>query len=91
MAEDPICADAVHAMPALTRYELEDRTARGRFGRGASAPATEDGQMAEARTSMQDDAFEAVGYEVDADAVAAAIIARLVAGRTLPCRPADDR
>jgi hypothetical protein len=91
MAEDPISADAVHAMSALTRYEVHDRTARGRFGRGASAPATEDVQMAEARTSMQEDAFEAVGYEIDADAVAAAIIARLVAGRTLPCRPADDR
>jgi hypothetical protein len=94
MAEDPISADAVHAMPALTRYEVQDRTARGRFGREVPAPATEDVQMAEARTSMQtdaDDAFEAVGYEVDADAVAAAIIARLLAGRTLPCHPADDR
>jgi hypothetical protein len=43
---------------------------------------------------MQTDADEgckAIGYEVDAGAVADAIIARLMAGRTLPCLPADDR
>ena len=37
-----------------------------------------------------DDALErveALGYEVDADAVAEAIIDRLLAGRTLPARP----
>ena len=94
MAEDPIPADAVHAMPALTRYEGQDRTARGRFGRDVPAPVTDDVQMADARTSMQtdpDDGFQTAAYEVDADAVAGAIIARLLAGRTLPLHPADDR
>jgi len=94
MAEDPIPADAVHAMPALTRYEVQDRTARGRFGRDVPAPVTDDVPMADARTSMQtdpDDGFQTAAYEVDADAVAGAIIARLLAGRTLPLHPADDR
>ena len=94
MAEDPIPADGVHAMPALTRYQPEDRTARGRFGRELLAPATDDAQMADARTSMESDAegrFETFGYEVDAGAVADAILVRLLAGGTLRARSADDR
>jgi hypothetical protein len=93
MAEDPISADAVHAMPALTRYP-QDSTARGRFGRDVPALVTDDVPMEAARTCMQtdpDEGFETAAYEVDADAVADAIIARLLAGRTLPRRPADDR
>jgi len=94
MAEDPIKADGVHAMPTLTRYQRDDKTARGRFGREVPAPVTEDVQMADARTSMQTDAderFDVVGYEIDADAVAEAILARLLAGGTLFARAADDR
>ena len=53
--------------------------ARGRFGREVPAPATDDVQMADARTTMQsdrgDERFETAGYEVDADAVADAIVA----------------
>jgi hypothetical protein len=93
MAEDPSAADGVHAMPALTRYQ-QDTTARGRFGRDVPAPAADDVQMADARTSMQSDAgerFEIAGYEIDAEAVADAIVARLLAGRALLLRPADDR
>jgi hypothetical protein len=93
MAEDPIAADGVHAMPALTRYE-QDSTARGRFGRDVPAPVTDDVQMADARTSMQSEAegrFEIAGYEIDPDAVAAAILERLLAGRTLIPRAVDDR
>jgi hypothetical protein len=94
MAEEPIPADGLRAMPALTRYQLDDRTDRGRFGRDVPAPATDDVQMDDARTSMESDAeerFEILGYEVDADAVADAIVARLLAGGTLRARPADDR
>jgi hypothetical protein len=95
MAEDPIPADAAHAMQTVTRYQQEDRSARGRFGRDVRAPATEDVQMADARTTMQidhaDKALETAGYVVDSGAVADAIIARLMAGRTLPRHPADER
>jgi len=38
-----------------------------------------------------DEAFETGGYEIDADAVAGAIIARLMAGRTLSRHPAEER
>jgi hypothetical protein len=50
--------------------------------------------MADARKTMQsehaDDGFENGRYEIDADAVADAIIARLMAGRTLHRHPADE-
>ena len=92
MAEDPIAADGVHAMPALTRYEQDTR--RGRFGRDVPAPVTDDVLMADARTSMQSGAegrFEIATYEIDPDAVAGAIVEWLLAGRTLLVHPADDR
>jgi hypothetical protein len=93
MADDPIPADAAHAMQTVTRYQAEIRAARGRFGRDVPGLAPDDVQMADARTTMHtDDAperGEAIGYQVDPDAVAAAIIDRLKAGRTLPGR-ADD-
>ena len=38
-----------------------------------------------------DDGFENGRYEIDADAVADAIIARLMAGRTLHRHPADEQ
>ena len=38
-----------------------------------------------------DECLETGRYEIDADAVADAIITRLMAGRTLPGRPADER
>ena len=88
MAEDRIPADAAHAMQTVTRYLESGRAARGRFGRDVPGLATDDVQMADARTTMQsDDASpraETVGYVIDPDAVAAAIIDRLMAGRTLP-------
>jgi hypothetical protein len=93
MADDPIPADAAHAMQTVTRYEVHSRAARGRFGRDVPGLAADDVQMADARTTMQsDDAPEgvgALGYQVDPHAVAAAIVDRLLAGRTLPA-PADD-
>jgi anti-sigma28 factor (negative regulator of flagellin synthesis) len=104
MADDPIPADAAHAMQAVTRYQQhppdrvgtdrQDRPARGRFGREVPAPATEDVQMADARKTMQrdhgDEGFETGAYKIDPHAVADAIIDRLMAGRILPTRPADQ-
>jgi hypothetical protein len=92
MADDSIPADAAHAMQTVTRYPQDlDEAARGRFGR--DVPGVEDVQMADARTTMRsDDALEraeTVGYVIDPDAVAAAIIDRLMAGRTLPTRAED--
>jgi hypothetical protein len=60
----------------------------GRFGRDVRAAV----QIDDAREAMENDdgRFETVQYEVDADAVAMAIINRLLAGRTLPApRPGD--
>ena len=79
-------------MPALTRYEQD--TGRGRFGRDVPAPVTDDVLMADARTSMQSEAegrFEIALYEIDPDAVAGAIVERLLAGGTLLLPDADDR
>ena len=93
MAEDRIPADAAHAMQTVTRYLESGRAARGRFGRDVPGPAADDAQMADARTTMQsDDAperAEALGYVIDPDAVAAAIVDRLLAGRTFPARVDD--
>jgi hypothetical protein len=96
MAEDPIPADAAHAMKTLTRYQKQDRLSQGRFGRDVRAgAATDDVQMADPRTTMQtdraDDHLDRVGYEIDAHAVAAAIVNRLLAGRTLSPPRAEDR
>jgi hypothetical protein len=88
MADDPIPADAAHEMQTVIRSHTKDRTARGRFGRDVPGPAADDVQ--DARTTMKTDdgleRLETLGYEVDADAVAEAIIDRLLAGRTLPAR-----
>jgi hypothetical protein len=88
MGDEPIAADAARAMQTVIRSHTLDRAARGRFGRDVRDPATDDAQQA--GTTMQtDDALErvaALGYRVDPDAVAGAIIDRLLAGRTLPNR-----
>jgi hypothetical protein len=94
MAKDPISADAAHAMQTMTRYpQQKDMTARGRFGRDVPGPAADDAQMADARTTMHSDDVperaDTMGYVIDPDAVAAAIIDRLMAGRTLPTRAED--
>jgi hypothetical protein len=96
MADDPISADAARAMQTVIRSHShladfvgghkQDRTARGRFGRDVPGLAPDDVQDARTTMQMDDglDRVEALGYEVDADAVAGAIIDRLLAGRTLP-------
>jgi hypothetical protein len=85
----PAGAVGGHEHPAdIVGGHRQERTARGRFGRDVPGPAPDDVQ--DARTTMQtDDTLErvaALGYRVDPDAVAGAIIDRLLAGRTLPTR-----
>jgi hypothetical protein len=93
MAEDSIAVDTTHAMTTATRYPRQE-AARGRFGREVR-PAPDDVQMADARTTMQTDRaeerFETAGYEIDPNAVADAILSRLLAGRTIAPRPSGDR
>ena len=96
MAEDPMSVDTTHAMKTASRYDQVEERARGRFGRDVrSAAALDDVQMADARTTMQTDRteerFATLKYEVDADAVADAILSRLLAGRTLGPPPGDER
>jgi hypothetical protein len=77
MDHDPKPADVALAMTTLLRYQQR----AGRFGRAVpseDAPTDETGTGQETgeRTQM-------VSYVVDPDAVAAAIVDRLLAGRTL--------
>jgi hypothetical protein len=92
MAEDSSAVDTTHAMKTATRYERQEAT-RGRFGRDVRPAPAADVQMADARTTMQTDGADArldpAGYEIDADAVADAILARLLAGRTIALRRPD--
>jgi hypothetical protein len=78
MDHDPKPADAAHAMTTLLRYQQR----AGRFGR---AVPSEDVEIDETRTAMTkgDERSQSAGYEIDPDTVAEAIIARLLAGRTL--------
>jgi hypothetical protein len=78
MDRDRARADAA---PTMTTLLLNQQRA-GRFGReirGDEAGTTTEAERAEAPA-------RAIGYVVDPDAVAAAIVERLIAGRTL--RPA---
>jgi hypothetical protein len=79
-------ADARHAMQTTLRHEQQDGHAEpareGRFGR---APETTERPVTDPGTSIERDAgqIDVVCYEVDPDAVARAILERLVAGRTI--------
>ena len=94
MAEDSTAVDTTHAMSTALRYQRQE-VARGRFGREVRSAPAEDVSMADARTTMHTDRGEArlqtARYEIDPDAVADAILTRLVAGRTLAPPQADDR
>ena len=83
MDQDPTAADAAHAMQTALRHNQR----QGRFGREVRST---DGQTTDARTAMQQESerFARFEYEIDADAVAAAIVSRLLAGGTLPAKPA---
>ena len=82
-------ADAAHAMQTTLRYEQQDGLSEpgqpGRFGRALPA---EEVHVADPRTTSNQDGeqerIDAVRYEVDPDAVARAILERLMAGRTWP-------
>ncbi len=96
MADHPTPVDTAHAMTTATRYEQHEERARGRFGRDVRPTAAlDDVPMADARTTMQTDhageRFATPAYTVDPDAVADAILSRLLAGRTLVPPRADDR
>jgi hypothetical protein len=81
-------ADAAHAM--TTALEQQQRV--GRFGREIRG---EDVHMDDPMTRMEtDDAgdhFDTAGYVIDVDAVAAAIVDRLLAGRTIAAAPPKQR
>ena len=92
IGRSPTAADAAHVMEMVTRYEQQDELSEtvreGRFGRDAR----QGDHVDEARTDKQndDDRWEPlVDYVVNPDAVAAAIVDRLLAGRTLAPRRAD--
>jgi hypothetical protein len=78
MDHDPKRADAAHAMTTLLRYQQR----AGRFGR---AVPSEDVETYETSAAMPKDEkpSETAGYAIDPDAVAEAIVARLLAGRTI--------
>ena len=76
-------------MQTTLRYEQQDeRTELGQPGRFGRALSAEEVHVADARTTSNQDGeperTDAVHYEVDPDAVARAILERLVAGRTWP-------
>jgi hypothetical protein len=76
--EDPMrdasrAADAARAMQTLIRHDTNTQMPRGRFGR----PDV---------TTVETDRFVTLGYRIDPDAVAAAIVERLIAGRALRVR-----
>jgi len=80
-------ADAARAMKTAIQYQRQDTTRR--FGRDVP-PTPGHAHTAEARTTMHSDSDEQRGagvYEIDADAIASAILARLLAGGTLPAAP----
>jgi hypothetical protein len=84
-------ADAVYAMKTATRYQ-QDTERRGRFGRHVrEAPATDGPKPAKPGTTTLtnglDGPYSLGVYMIDANAVAEAILTRLIAGRTYPPPP----
>ena len=82
------CVDPSHAMTTALRYQQYDKA--GRFGREVRT-MPDDGHTAEPTTDTETGEWRvlAARYEVDAEAVAEAIIARLAAGGTLRLGPDD--
>jgi hypothetical protein len=74
MERDRKPADAAHAMTTALQHQQR----AGRFGREIRGGDEPDGAGEDSAT---------VGYVVDPEVVAEAIVARLVAGRTLPLAP----
>jgi len=63
---------------------LQHQQRAGRFGRAVPG---DDAQAAEVAADAPDERFETLGYAIDPDAVADAIVERLLAGRTLRLPP----
>ena len=89
MDEVRACADARHARQTTLRYEQQpgptEPARQGRFGRAPETP-TPPVTDASTPTTEPDDRptpIDARSYVVDPDAVARAILDRLIAGRTL--------
>jgi len=83
MSRESEPADAALAMTTVLQHQQRS----GRFGR-----ELRDGDLEMTPADAQDaERLELGGYEVDADAVATAIIARLIAGRTLQPPPSAPR
>jgi hypothetical protein len=88
MDEVRACADARHAMQSTLRYEQQtgpsEPARQGRFGR---APETPNPPVTDSSTPTgRDDRplpIDVRSYTVDPDAVARAILDRLLAGRTI--------
>jgi hypothetical protein len=79
MDRDSKPADAAHTMTTLLRYQQR----AGRFGRELRGDDVETQETSPAMEKDDDRERPAtLGYVVDADAVAAAIVERLLAGRT---------
>jgi hypothetical protein len=87
MGDDRMPADAARAMQTMIRDPQQQRAARGRFGRDVPGLVPADAQTPDAR--MQNQMGEQIVYVVDPDAVAAAIVDRLMAGGTLRARAED--
>lgn len=80
---DRIRADAAHAMSSTTPHQHPE----GRFGRelrGGEPPTP--GRPAGMPPGGDEEHPGALRYEVDVDAVAAALVERLLAGRTIRVR-----
>ena len=90
-------ADARHAMQTTLRYEQQDgRSEPAREGRFSRAPEITDQPVTDPTPAPDRDdhhkRIDAVHYEVDPDAVARAILERLVAGRAIrPPRAGSGR
>ena len=70
---------------------LQKQRRSGRFGRELRDEDVEMHDLGTQGDGRDEERFELSGYEVDADAVAAAIVARLIAGRTLQPPPSAPR
>jgi hypothetical protein len=80
-------------MKTATRY-MQRMARRGRFGRDVRAtPVADDAQQTRELTTMPIDAPDGhegmVAYVIDANAVAEAILIRLIAGRTFGPEPRE--
>jgi hypothetical protein len=89
IGDEPTPADLARVTTTAIRYQ-QDKHKAGRFGREVRT-MLDDGRRAEPTTDPRtgERRVLAARYEVDAHAVAEAILARLAAGGSLRLRPED--